>query len=500
VGLLSAVLAACSPAGDDDRELGMAVAYSLASLDPHLRNTVGSYELLSSIYEPLTSLGQDLRVQPGLAVSWENPDALTWVFRLRPGVRFHDGQPLTSADVVHSFRRLLDDETLEVRSYLASVAEVSAEDEATVVVSTRWPNAQLASRLHFALIVPRGATTETLATGANGTGPYALESWSQRRGLWLRRNEDYWGERPGFSRLEVDTDVGSEDVARALTEGRYQFAAYGRRVFDHISGDERYRIVRSPSIFVRYLGMDLARETTPFCPGRPNPFRDRRVREAIDLALDRQSIVERVGEETAQIATQIVPKAVFGFDPHLPPFEHDVARARELMAEAGLGDGFEVTLHRAGAFEAAAAAVAEQLAAIGIRARVVSLPSPEFFAALDGREFSFWLSASGATTGDGLELLEASFHSPDPSLAFGVDNYGEYRNLELDAGIREAAAIFSAARRKEALQSLMRTVLEDRVWIPLYYADNQYLVDRTVDYVPRDDGYLHLPRIRPAHR
>jgi peptide/nickel transport system substrate-binding protein len=218
----------------------------------------------------------------------------------------------------------------------------------------------------------------------------------------------------------------------------------------------------------------------------------------MDLALDRHSIVESVGEENAQVASQIVPKAVFGFDPGLAPFQHDVARARELMAEAGLGDGFDVTLHRSRAFEAAALSVTEQLAAIGIRVRLVSLPSREFFAALDRRELSFWLSASGATTGDGLELLEASFHSPDPSRAFGVDNYGDYRNPELDVGILEAAGIFSAPRRKEALQALMRTVREDRAWIPLYYADNLYLVDRDVDYVPRDDGYLHLPDIRPA--
>ena len=130
VGLVSVALTACAPPADDQREMKAAVAYSLSSLDPHLRNTVASYELLSSIYEPLTSLGQDLRVQPGLAASWENPDALTWVFRLRPGVRFHDGHPLTSADVVHSLERLLDDESLEVRSYLASVGDVSAEDPA----------------------------------------------------------------------------------------------------------------------------------------------------------------------------------------------------------------------------------------------------------------------------------------------------------------------------------------------------------------------------------
>jgi peptide/nickel transport system substrate-binding protein len=221
------------------------------------------------------------------------------------------------------------------------------------------------------------------------------------------------------------------------------------------------------------------------------------VREALSLALDRDALVARVGEG-AQVATQLVPKAVFGFDPSLAPIPQDLGRARKLMAEAGFADGFQVTLHRSRAFGSAAHAVREQLAAIGVQVGIVSMPSRDFFAALDRRELSFWLSASGATTGDGLELLESSFHSPDPSLAFGVDNYGGYRNLELDAGIREAGGIFSAPRRKEAVQALMRTAMKDRVWIPLYYADNVYIVAREVDHEPRDDGYLHLPLLRPA--
>jgi len=491
------LLGACARPAPEPTELRMAVVYSLSTLDPHLRNTVSAYELLSSVYEPLTSLGKDLRVRPCLAVSWENPDELTWVFRLREGVRFHDGTPLESADVVHSLQRLLEDETLEARSSLASVASVSARDDHTVVIRTRWPNAQLASRLHFALIVPRGSTTASLSSVANGTGPYAIESWKVDEGLRLRRNEAYWGERPGFDRVVIDTDVSAEELEESFAEARYGFAAYSASALEPAKRTGRYRFVWRPSIFLRHLGFDIARETTPYCPGIANPFRDPRVREAIHLAIDRGRLAEVVGA-SAVVANQLVPKAVFGFDPAFPPFRRDLEEARRLMAEAGLARGFDVTLHRSRAFGAAAQEVSEQLSAIGVRVTLESLPSREFFAALDRRELSFWFLASGATTGDGLELLETSFHSPDPALSFGVDNYGGYEDPVVDSGIRDAAGIFDARRRQRAVQGLLRHVLEDRVWIPLYYADNVYALDRRVVYVPRDDGYLHLSEIRPS--
>jgi len=490
------LLGGCARSPSEPTELRMAVVYSLSTLDPHLRNTVSAYELLSSVYEPLTSLGKDLRVRPCLAVSWENPDELTWVFRLRPGVRFHDGTPLASADVVHSLTRLLEDETLEARSSLASVGSVSARDDHTVVIRTRWPNAQLASRLHFALIVPRGSTTDSLAMAANGTGPYAVESWKMDEGLRLRRNEAYWGARPGFDRVVIDTDVSADELEASFGEARYGFAAYSASALEPAKRTGRYRFVSSPSIFLRHLGFDVSAKTTPYCPGIANPFRDPRVREAIHLAIDRKRLAGVVGAN-AVVANQLVPKAIFGFDPALPPFDRDLARARRLMEEAGFGRGFEVTLHRSRAFGAAAQEVSEQLSAIGVRVTLESLPSREFFAALDRRELSFWFLASGATTGDGLELLETSFHSPEPALSFGVDNYGGYHDPVVDSGIREAAGIFDARRRQRAVQGLLRHVLEDRVWIPLYYADNVYALDRGIAYAPRDDGYLHLSEIRP---
>ncbi len=140
--------------------------------------------------------------------------------------------------------------------------------------------------------------------------------------------------------------------------------------------------------------------------------------------------------------------------------------------------------------------VKEELAEVGIRVRVESLPSAEFFDALDERKLSFWIVASGCPTGDGTELLETSFHSPAPG-GLGVDNYGEYRNPELDRGILEAEGLFDLRTRQAAVQHLLRQVLEDRVWIPLYHDRATLVVASSFRYEPRADGYLRVADVRP---
>ena len=176
-------------------------------------------------------------------------------------------------------------------------------------------------------------------------------------------------------------------------------------------------------------------------------------------------------------AYQLVPRAVFGHDPGLPPVVPDLSRARALLAQAGLPRGFDVVLHRPRGYSTAAEIVREQLAAVGIRVRVESLPSADFFDALDGRRLSFWIVASGCPTGDGIELLETSFHSPS-SGGLGVDNYGDYRRPDLDRKILEAGGLFDLHSRQAAVQGLLERVLEDRVWIPLYHDRSALLLAR----------------------
>ena len=264
-------VAGCVRPSSPERELRVAVYDDLGSFDPHARNTVGAYEVLSLVYEPLVRLDRSLRPVPALAVSWETtPDLRTWVFRLRPAVRFHDGSPMSAEDVAASLRRVLADESLEMRSYLSGVVEATARGPDTVVVRTQRPNAQLASRLHFVLVVPRGSTAGSLASRANGTGPYAVAGWAPSS-LTLQRNASYWGDPPGVSRVRIDMGVASAVAAEALEAGRYDVVDGARGVEEAARRNGRYRIVEQENIFLRHLAFDVSRSRRRSAPARRIP-------------------------------------------------------------------------------------------------------------------------------------------------------------------------------------------------------------------------------------
>ncbi len=479
-----------------DEELRVAFGTGLSKLDPHFENTIASVEQLGNVFEPLVALDPDMRAALALAASWSNPDPFTWVFRLRPSVTFHDGTPLTAEDVVYSLTRPLGEKGLKISSNLATVSEVRAEGSA-VVIRTKWPNALLLGNLAFVPVVPKGSTTESLQARPNGTGPWRVEAFEPDRSLRLRRNPGYWGPRPEFERASVDLSISREEALAGVAAQRWHVVRSSSQEVEALARNgDRYALVTYPNIFLRHLAFDIASERTPFCPGIPNPFQRREVREAISLALDRAAVA-RTADPNAIPATQLVPPAIFGFDPGSPPHVQNVARARRLLAEAGLPDGFDVVLHRSG-YGAAAEEVARQLGVIGIRVAVTSLPSAEFFPALDREELSFWIVADGCLTGDALEMLLGSFHSPDPALGLGIDNYGNYRNPALDRTIQDALRQFEPEGRLPLLQSGLRTALTDVAWVPLYFSREALVVRRPLSYQPRADGLVRLADIRRA--
>jgi peptide/nickel transport system substrate-binding protein len=462
-----------------------------ADLDPHRSSSVAAHEVASHFYEPLVALDRRMRPGPALAVSWHSPDALTWVFRLRRGVRFHDGGELSAADVIWSLERLRNDPTLDVRAHLAGVSEVSAPAPDEVRLRTAWPLPLLASRLHFVMIARRGADPAVLRRKPNGTGPFvAARGWEPGGPLPLTRHEGYWGQPPALRAATLRFTVPPAEIVEELRGGRIallRFSSAAVSAAARASG--RYEAVGNANIFLRHLGFGL---------GPPDhPLRDRRVREAIDLALDRAAVAAAVSS-TAEPASQLVPAAILGHDPERRVPGPDRARARALLAQAGHGAGLELVLHRPNGYSRAAAAVSAQLAEVGVRVRVEPLPSPEFFARLRRGELRFWLVATGATTGDALELLESGFHSRDPRLGLGLENHGRLEDPELDRAIEAARGLFDSQARGEAMRPLLARVLELRAWIPLYHDDSLTFVDRAFRYRPRADDYFRATDLEPA--
>lgn len=478
----------------------IATPYELTTLDPHAENTVSNFAVLSNVFEPLVTTDAEMRVQPALAVSWQNPDPLTWVLRLRAGVVFHSGRPLQAKDVVFSLRRLLGDRHLKMRTFIQNVSEVDALDTATVRIKTTRPTRILLNKLHFALIVPEGATAESLLLRPDGTGPFRLAAWRKDKDVALQRNDAHWGGKAGPAEVRMALATTTEQAIAGVLHREYELVQEQGKAFEQrVRGSAEYTVVVHDNIYVKFVGYDLARDVTPFCPVRPNPFRRLDVRRALDAATDRPALVAGLPSHAVP-ANQPMPRFIFGYNPALPEARADLALARRLLAEAGLAGGFEVTLHSRRPFEEAARLLAAQWARVGVRVRVETLPEGEFFAAQDRGDLSLWITRYGCPTGDASDLLDGVIHTRDDLRHLGTQNFGRYSDPHLDRVIEQSAEIEPVNDRQRVLQAVVAQVVERRVILPLFYDRDVYAVDRDFEWRPRNDSYIRGVDVRTRAR
>jgi peptide/nickel transport system substrate-binding protein len=488
VGLALSALFCGRAAAPKPRSVTLSVPYELESLDPHARNRLSDFAVLSNVFEPLVTTDASMSIKPCLAERWDNPDYVTWVFHLRERVTFHDGRTLTADDVVASFQRLLTNDALEMGGYIWNLASVRALDEKTVELKTIAPMSILLNKLRFVLIVPR--TYRSPADPASGTGPYKLVSWKKGEEVRLARNETYWGPKPPLESATYRLSRSPEQALSDLLGGRSQLVqCNGKKLEERARSTSEVDVFRQSSIFVKFLGFDVKNAVTPFVPGRPNPFRDRRVRQAINLAIDRPALVARLS--TAAVpASQTVPPFIFGFNPAVKETRPDQERAKALLAEAGYPGGFDVTLHVRKIFADAARVVAEMLGGAGVRVTIAESPDREFFEIVAGHRSSFFMSRFGCPTGDSSDILENAVHTIDPLRRFGRSNDGEYSNPEFDRLIETSAALLDMERRRPVLQQAMSVIAEDLALIPLYIDQDVYAVNRAYSWHPRNDNFV----------
>lgn len=468
----------------------ISVPYELDLLDPHAETRLSSFALLFNFYEPLVTTDAGMRFQPGLADRWENPDVYTWIFHLRPSVRFHSGKSMTSADVVYSYKRLMETPGLEINTYLIDVSEVHATGPLTVSVRTKSPLPIFLNKLSNVAIVPDGSTSAFLADHVDGTGPYKLEDW--KKGDWIRmsRNEDYWNHKPDLKTATYYLNRRPEQAVQDLTSNRSQFAQYdSKKLEPAVQSLGKFQILRQDNYFLKYLSYDVSRDVTPYCSMRPNPFKNPFVRQAIQKALDRQKLVSGL-PTFAVIADQPVPPFVFGFNPDIPAPTYDPTAARSLLERAGFPQGFEVTMHVRQILHETGRLIQEQLQRVGIRVTLKVLQDGEFFKALDKKDFTFFLTRVGATVGDASDVLEPQLHTVDVSRRYGVRNYIGYSNREVDRAIEDSASLLKVEDRRAVLQQIMTILMNDLPWIPLYIDQDVYAISNAFSWQPRHDSYV----------
>lgn len=476
----------------------ISVPYDLDSLVPGARNRLSDFSLLSNLYEPLVVTDANLSPHPALAVRWSNPDNLTWLFELRPGVRFQDGQPLTAEDVVWTFERLLGGQSLEMSGYVSSIRSVRALDARTVEIRTAAPVGILLNKLRFILVVRRGEDSPLLGGKVNGTGPYRLESWKRSEVLSLVRNEGYWGPRPALARVRFALNRSADVALADFLAGRSRFVQSNAKATEAgLRKEPGVELRRNSSVSVKFLYFDVAREQSTDVAGGGNPFRDVRVRRAVSLAIDRAELVRRLSVPAAQ-AHQLVTPFIFGYDPSRKPFPYDPREAARLLAEAGWPGGFGVRFRARGLFAEAAGLVAEMLGRVGIRAEVMALSERDWFQAMDANGFSMTLSRFGCPTGDASDMFENALQTQDRGKGIGLTNYSRYSSREIDELVGQASRTLEMSRRKTLLVEATARVMEDLPIVPLYVDQDLYAFRSGIEWTPRNDNFLIASEIRLA--
>jgi peptide/nickel transport system substrate-binding protein len=483
------------------KSLRFASAFDPQTMDPHALALLYHSRVNTQIYESLVARDRNFAMEPALAVSWQPVGPMTWRFRLRPNVKFHDGTPMTADDVVFSLERALAKSSQ--RSFqLRGVTGAKKVDDTTVDILLSAPDAVLPEKLIFIGVMSRAwaakhnvvlpqdynAKQETHSVrNANGTGPYVLKRYEPDNVVVLSANPHWWGKRGNVE--EATYTVIQSDATRlaALASGQVDFVVDPPfQDVAKLKAEGRFRLTQATDIGTQYLGFDQARSELQFADlkGR-NPFKDLRVRRAIYQAIDVDTIVAKVLRGQATPTGSHLSPLVDG---HVPELEkrlpYDPTAARALLKEAGFADGFGVTLDCVNiAFRAAVCqAVAGMLAQVGIRVTFQPFPTSTFFPKLTQATTSFfefgWTPTSDAW--GTLNAIVRSFADGGP----GAFNAGRYANPRLDALVDAVRVEPDLAKRRGMVSDALRILHADLPLVPLYR--------RTLTWVMR-------PNVAAAH-
>jgi peptide/nickel transport system substrate-binding protein len=512
IGGLALLLALGGTAGAADLRIGMAA--DVTSIDPHYVNIAPNNNVAWHIFEALTHVDEDARLVPGLAESWRAVDPTTWEFKLRRGVRFHDGSELTAADVAFSIDRpaTLTASPGPFTTFTRPIVAKETPDRYTIRLKTATPYAMVPYDMNSVFIVSRkaasGASTDDFNTGkaAIGTGPYKLVRFARGDRVELQRNEAYWGPKAPWDRVafRIVPNDGAR-VTALLADELDAIESVPTADLKRIRTTPRFHLEQKVSWRTIFFTMDQHRDPPPGVTdkaGRPlarNPFKDARVRAAIAKAINRQAIADRVMEGAAIPAANLVAPPVFGYAADLQPEAHDVAAARRLLAEAGFPEGFAMTLaapnNRYLNDDQLAQTVAQMLARIGIEARVATMPLATYFSRARRLEFPFAMLGWGSFSGD--LALRSLLMTYDAARGTGAWNWGRYSNPRVDVLVTQAFATVDDRRREALAREAMVLALGDHPVILLHHQLATWAMRRDLRYAARTDEYTFAHGFRP---
>ncbi len=498
------------------QEFKLAMSSPPTSMDPHFYNLFPNINVSDHIFEQLVAMDADSHIIPALAESWTLVNNVTWEFKLRKGVKFHDGTPLTAEDVAWSLERpaTIVGSPGKFDTYTKAIVNKKIIDPYTIQLTTKEPYPLLLADLTSIYIVSKKATqglsSDDFASGKGmvGTGPFRFVKFQRDDRVELERNNDYWGKKPAWSKVTLRFIPNDATRLAALLAGDVQaIENVPTPDLAKVRADKDLSFYSKVSHRVIYLYPDTRREKTPFVTdkdGKPldkNPLMDQRVRHALSIAINRDAIRDRVMEGLSEPTVNLVPAALFGHNPDLKPPKYDPEAARKLLTEAGYPNGFGLTLHtpnnRYINDEKIAQTIAQMWSRIGVATKVEGAPMSVYAARGAKSEYSIGLLGWGAQTGEASSPLRAMVACDNPAKGMGAVNWLKYCNPKMDAVLAKALASVDDKERSGLLQQATAIVIDDGGVIPIHQQVTTWAAKKGIVYIPRTDERTHAYQFYP---
>ncbi|WP_291565053.1 MULTISPECIES: ABC transporter substrate-binding protein [unclassified Clostridium] len=435
--------------------LVVATAYDAKSLDPYAVNDVASANVMMQIYQTLIKEGDDGKLEPLLAESFEQVDETIFKFKLKKGVKFHNGEEMKASDVKFSFTKAAQSAPIAHIMGDIDIDSFVIDDDYTISFKIKNPSsAFLAGLVHSgAAILSEKAYTEA---GENygmspiGTGPFKFVSWAKGDNVVLERFDDFYGEKPALKNITIKVIPEPTNRTIELESGGVDIAyEISANDLKRIEENENLKLVRGFDYSVQYLGINTQKA----------PFNNEKVRQAITHAIDVESVVESAYRGIGKVAKGPMSPTIKYYNDGLQPLEYNVEKAKKLLAEAGYPDGFKAEIWTNEKKERVdmATIIQEQLKQVGIEIDVKVFEWGAYLSGLDNAQHDMYFLGWTAETTDPHTALYALYHS---SAKGAGGNRSFFEDSKVDELLSKGATMLDSPEREAAYKEVQKILVE----------------------------------------
>jgi peptide/nickel transport system substrate-binding protein len=488
--------------------LRWAAQNDILTLDPHSQNHATTHSLLGHVYEGLVRYTKDFQVEPSLATSWQQISPTQWRFNLRKGVKFHDGSPFTADDVVFSYGRIMQPKGTN-QIYVSGVKEVKKLDDYTVDMMLSGPNPVLLRQLVLFRIMSKPWSVKNKAENvqdyvareesfgsrnANGTGSYIIKLWEPDKRIVLSANPAWWDKLQGNVTEVIYTPI-TADATRvsALLAGDVDLVTdLPTQDVTRLRNDTKIKVLDGFENRTIFIGMDQHNPELLYSNVKgKNPFKDMRVRKALNLAVDREAIKRVTMRGLSQPAAIMVAPSVHGYSNELDGVAPvDVEGAKKLLAEAGYANGFEFGLdcpnNRYVNDEEICQALVGMWARIGLKVKLNAQPMASFIAKIQKFDHSAYMLGWGVATFDANYSLQSLLRTKTTG-ADGSFNLGRISDAKIDALIDAAKTEMDTKKRDAQLRDALILTRDNYYYVPLHHQMRPWAMKKNVSTVYKAD-------------